>query len=400
MKRLILPLIILFAFKAFGQQTYTVCKGDTLILEVTLPLNVTPQWQHFSGSTFVDIPGAVSASITIPGVTGSTSYRARLAGPECYPYYSEIKQVIVNQLPVVFFTGLDSSYCVSDGPVTLVGNPSGGTFSGVGVTGNIFNPSAAGPGYPSITYSYTDAFNCKNATTSNTVVEAPPTTANAGPDITATAVTVQLAANTPVTGYGLWSIASGSGGSFASATNPTTNFTGNANNVYALVWTISNYSCDPSSDTVIVTMPAGPTLPSVICGSPTTYTMYVSPVDHAGPMLWGCVGITSGANDTWNGAANTALIVQMCGQVTAANVCDTLTAYGYSDWYLPSYNELECVRTNSVTIGGFAADKYWSSSEGAGILYLNAYYRTFPSGTSGVGSKASALARVRCVRKD
>ena len=117
-------------------------------------------------------------------------------------------------------------------------------------------------------------------------------------------------------------------------------------------------------------------------------------------MLWGCVGITTLANDLNNGAVNTSLIVQLCGLTTAAGICDTLVSYGHSDWYLPSYNELECVRTNAATIGGFAADKYWSSNEGTGILYLNAYYRTFPSGTSGVGSKSSALARVRCIRRN
>lgn len=45
-------------------------------------------------------------------------------------------------------------FCVNDSPVTLNGTPSGGVFSGAGVSGNQFNPSVAGPGVHEITYTY------------------------------------------------------------------------------------------------------------------------------------------------------------------------------------------------------------------------------------------------------
>jgi len=207
-----------------------------------------------------------------------------------------------------------------------------------------------------------------------------------------------MAGNTPTTGTGLWSVVSGTGGSFTNATSPTTNFTGTPNSVYTIVWTISNSPCAASTDTLIVTMPTGPSLPWVMCGSPA-YTIYVHPTDNAGPTAWGCSGIVAGAGDDNNGASNTAIIVQACGQNTAAAICDNLVAFGFSDWYLPSYNELECLRANEATIGGFAAAAYWSSTEGTGIFTANARYRTFPSGVSGYGSKSNTN-RIRCVRKD
>lgn len=225
-------------------------------------------------------------------------------------------------------------------------------------------------------------------------VKLTPTPANAGPDITATTTSVQLNANTPVTGSGSWTIVTGSGGNISSNSNPQAILAGTIGSIYTLTWTISNPPCPASIDTVVVTMPSGPALPSVTCGS---NTLYVHPTDN-GSSVWGCIGFASGANDPDDGAHNTSLIVQTCTPPTAANICDTLNAYGFSDWYLPSYNELECLRANASSIGGFSNTTYWSSSEGPGVLYLNAYYRTFPSGVSGAGSK-STVRNIRCIRK-
>lgn len=76
-----------------------------------------------------------------------------------------------------------------------------------------------------------------------------------------------LAANTPTTGTGQWSIISGAGGSFtggsgnpsnSSISNPT--FSGVAGTAYVLRWTISNSPCTASTDDVNVTFNQNPTL--------------------------------------------------------------------------------------------------------------------------------------------
>lgn len=47
----------------------------------------------------------------------------------------------------------------------------------------------------------------------------------------------------------------------------------------------------------------------------------------------------------------------------AKKLCESLTNFGKSDWYLPSKSELDAMYKNKEAIGGFADQWYWSSSE-------------------------------------
>jgi len=80
----------------------------------------------------------------------------------------------------------------------------------------------------------------------------------------------------------------------------------------------------------------------------------------------------------------------------AAQICDALVYGGYSDWFLPSKDELNQMYVNLhlYGIGGFADDTYWSSSE------YNAYgtcYQYFSNGGQNNTNKNTTL-RVRAVR--
>jgi hypothetical protein len=84
---------------------------------------------------------------------------------------------------------------------------------------------------------------------------------------------------------------------------------------------------------------------------------------------WGCEG-TSVPTSTGlgGGPTNTAAIVASCAQAgTAARLADDLVRDGYSDWFLPSRDELSLAVTNLALqgLGGFAAwERYWTSTEG------------------------------------
>ena len=83
--------------------------------------------------------------------------------------------VTVNALPSVSLAafGVDS-ICVYNDPISLpVGTPVGGSYSGSGISGNDFDPSAAGNGMHDVIYTYTDTVSgCMNSDTASIVVDA------------------------------------------------------------------------------------------------------------------------------------------------------------------------------------------------------------------------------------
>jgi hypothetical protein len=117
-----------------------------------------------------------------PAPTGTTIGNSTGPGGQYYPYAGflddigvwdrALTEVEVAALfessslclsPVsVGFEGLASSYTMSDGPAALVGMPSGGLFTGAGMSGSVFHPSLAGVGTHGIAYTYVDENGCIN----------------------------------------------------------------------------------------------------------------------------------------------------------------------------------------------------------------------------------------------
>src|SRR5690606_19378263 len=87
-----------------------------------------------------------------------------------------------------------------------------------------------------------------------------PTVADAGGDqmvCSSVSTSATLIANVPAVGTGLWSIVSGTGGSFADPASPGTLFTGVAGETYVLQWTITA-TCASSSDEMTLVFEADP----------------------------------------------------------------------------------------------------------------------------------------------
>ncbi|MEO0038522.1 MAG: hypothetical protein RIQ59_1733 [Bacteroidota bacterium] len=109
---------------------------------------------------------------------------------------------------------------------------------------------------------------------------------------------------------------------------------------------------------------------------------------------WISTGATATALRTGNANTNTIVSVLSTGNY-AARLCYDLVLNGYSDWYLPSRDEMSKMILNKNAIGGFSSANYWSSSE---YDIRNAYYSNFTSGSANLVGDKLTVANVRAVR--
>jgi hypothetical protein len=92
---------------------------------------------------------------------------------------------------------------------------------------------------------------------------------------------------------------------------------------------------------------------------------------------WSTIGATGTA--IGSGLSNTNSIIANQGAGSyAAKICRDYSGGVYTDWYLPSKDELNKVWINKNIIGGFANFIYWSSTEND---YFTASFQNFYSGT-------------------
>jgi len=80
---------------------------------------------------------------------------------------------------------------------------------------------------------------------------------------------------------------------------------------------------------------------------------------------WNGSFISTGANSATNGSSNTTLIINAQGTTGAyaAKICRDYSGGQYTDWFLPSKDQLNMQYIQKTMIGGFSGDLYWSSTE-------------------------------------
>jgi hypothetical protein len=109
------------------------------------------------------------------------------------------------------------------------------------------------------------------------------------------------------------------------------------------------------------------------------------------------------SNDIGTGSANTDKIIAQngAGSTYAAGLARAYNGGGYSDWYLPSLNELYKLYLNNSAIGGFDNNStwnyYWSSSQYNSISNNTASTQKINAGNQGASLKSGSY-YVRAVR--
>jgi hypothetical protein len=128
-----------------------ICLGNNV--ELTATGAAIYIWnQSDTSATFTDLPSA------------NTSYSLKAVDANgCFANMNI--SVKVNDIYNSNIRGLDEFYCEARASVFLEAFPSGGVFSGNGVSGNIFNPNAAGVGQHTIFYVFADINGCSSSDT-------------------------------------------------------------------------------------------------------------------------------------------------------------------------------------------------------------------------------------------
>ncbi|MCC6600771.1 MAG: hypothetical protein IT223_08865 [Crocinitomicaceae bacterium] len=131
--------------------------------------------------------------------------------------------------------------------------------------------------------------------------------------------------------------------------------------------------------------------------------LIAAPTNQGTGLQWGCNASFVGASGTAVGAgqANTTEAVSGCGDTgIPAKLCDDLVLGGYSDWFLPSKDELELFFANLYDLANLNGSSFWSSSEGVCSCAGNAgaWYRYCPQAGCGQIANKSSQLKVRAVR--
>lgn len=136
----------------------TICKGKTIILAVVDP----PAGATFLWSATPPDPSLVEPTSPNPSVTPqqTTFYQVNVSAPG--QSYTDSLTVVVYQSEPAILSGPLPAYCVNASPVQLYGTTAGGSFTGNGVAGSLFYPTAAGVGQTTIHYSVITPDGCES----------------------------------------------------------------------------------------------------------------------------------------------------------------------------------------------------------------------------------------------
>jgi gliding motility-associated-like protein len=288
----------------------TICSNSAFLNAIN-PSVGTGLWQVYSGTGVFNDP--LSDNTTVNGLsTGTNSFVWTVSNGSC-PSSSDTVRITVDALPTTSVAGSDQAICSSasalNGNIPAVGS---GTWSVLSGSGNISNPNtfnttvtSLGTGTNRFIWRISNGSCPSSRDTVSIIRSINPSTASAGNNQTICSSSAFLNAVNPSVGTGLWQVFTG-GANISNPLSDNTTVTGLTTGSNAFVWTVSNGSCPPSTDTVIVTVDAFPSASNAgsdqaICSSsallgantPSTGTGIWSVLAGSGSILSPGSGVTS-----------------------------------------------------------------------------------------------------------
>lgn len=241
------------------------CQGQTRTLTATpTPVTTTPQPNSGDAGTFSGA-GVSGSTFTAPTPSGGSQVYTI---DYDFGYCNTTQNITVFKAPASAAAGPNQTVCAST--ATLGGNtPAAGSgmWSVVSGPGSVSNPSSPFSGVTGLssstptTFRWTISNGPCTASTDDVIIyrDADPTTAAAGNDQQICGDSTTITANTPGVGTGQWSLVGGSG-SISSPNSATTAVTNLGTGANTFRWTITNGVCNPSTDDVVITVDALPTV--------------------------------------------------------------------------------------------------------------------------------------------
>jgi gliding motility-associated-like protein len=283
----------------------------------------TGMWTQISGPVTAIITTPATPGTTVTGMTtaGTYTFQWNISNGVCPPSTDQV-QVIVSDPPSSSNAGVDQSLCnvtsatmaadaatTGTGTWTQLSGPTTATIVSASSETTAVNTLVAGT--YTFEWSITNGACAASNDTVQLVIFDLPTTSDAGIDQALCNVTsTTMAANLAATGTGMWSQASGpNAAAITLPSSETTTVTGMQSGTYVFVWTITNGSCAPSTDSVTVNIDELPTTASAgadqlnVC--PPLVTM-AGNVPTSGTGMWSQVsGPNTALINTPNSASTT-----------------------------------------------------------------------------------------------
>jgi K319-like protein/PKD domain-containing protein/type IX secretion system substrate protein len=358
----------------------------TLSLSGNTATGITSLWRALDGGTISNSASAVTTA-TIPS-DNTYRFEYSLTAPGCTTLYDTVVYTI-SAATSTAAAGADQNICAATLPqstILMASTPTVGTgaWSQTGGDGGalIVSPGNAtttinnlSSGQYEFQYLITNGVCSSSQDRVLINITAQPSTANAGPDISQCSViattVITLAANTPTSGTGAWTIVSGPFGTaptFSNATSPTSTITGLSNGIYVLRWTVSTGpACSDSTDDMTLTISRtadASTTVNAYCdvtsislagnpGTTGTWTYTSKPAAAAIPSITAISGENALADNISIGAYVFKYTIAAIGSCPSSNSSRTVNIYTAATSLANAGSDLSlCTGTTTATLTG------------------------------------------------